>query len=114
MKFDTDRARQYVDESAQKLFDAASEAGELAREYERQQAELDRLSQSFDAAWKRALAAGWSEADLKKIGLEKPRARRRPSSGKARHARTQTKPTSNTVNTDAESTPEDSSATSPE
>lgn len=114
MGFDTEQARQYVDQSAQKLFEAAAAAGDAAKALEEQQAELERRSQSFDAAWKQALEAGWSEADLRKIGLTKPRARRRASSGgKPRNARTTSKP-NNDQNPAAESAPQAPSDNTPQ
>src|SRR5690606_33362814 len=81
---DPTKAKAYVDQVAQARLQAAQAAGEVAQEKERLASQFAETEAKYQQAWKSALEAGWSESELKRLGLTKPAAVRGARTGSRR------------------------------
>jgi len=80
------RARELIEADVNAKVDAVRALVAAVNEADAAEARLNEATAAHDRAWKAALAAGWSEKDLRATGARapgqtsrKPRSKRRPS-----------------------------------
>ncbi len=72
-----DKIRELLESSQRKRLDTAMEAGETAQNLAELQQRLASTEAAYNRAYKAAVDAGWTDKELKQIGLTKPGSRTR-------------------------------------
>lgn len=76
-----DKIRQLLETSQRKRLDTAMQAGQTAQTLAELQQQLAATEAAYTRAYRAAVDAGWSDKELKQIGLTRPggRARKAPA-----------------------------------
>lgn len=78
-----DKIRELLDASQNKRLNTAMKAGETAQTLAQLQQQLASTEAEYTRAYRAAVDAGWTDKELKQIGLTKPTGRPRKTTGEA-------------------------------